>query len=78
MEQEDARQERYRLGSREICLGQCAEDTGMLPAELRELLVRSDQLYRRIVRLDDVLFGDDPAPSGARAQLDALAQAFGR
>jgi regulator of CtrA degradation len=79
MEKDDAMSDRYRLGSREICLGACAEDTGELPIALNELLVRSDNLYRRIARLDDILFGagHGPAP-GARAQQDALAQAFGQ
>ncbi len=77
MEKEDAMTDRYRLGSREICLGAASEDTADLPMELNDLLVRSDHLYRRIARLDDILFGDAlvPAP-GARAQQDALAQAF--
>jgi regulator of CtrA degradation len=79
MERDDAMNERYRLGSREICLGQCAEDTAVLPAELNDLLGRSDRLYRRIARLDDILFGDEVAPVlGARGQQDALAQAFGQ
>jgi regulator of CtrA degradation len=77
MEKDDARNERYRLGSREICLGVCAEETDGLPVELRDLLDRSDSLYRRIARLDDILFGEGaPAPAGARGQLDALQQAF--
>ena len=74
----DALNERYRLGSREICLGACAEDIAPLPEELKTLLVRSDSLYRRIARLDDVLFSEGAVPpQGARAQIDALAQAFG-
>src|SRR3569833_4585299 len=69
MERSDAMDERYRLGSREICLGVCAEDTGELPVELNDLLSRSDSLYRRIARIDDILIGDrQPAPAGARAQ----------
>jgi len=77
MEPGDALNDRYRLGSREICLGQCAEDTEPLPGELKDLLLRSDSLYRRIARLDDILFGEGEMPSaGARGQLDALAQAF--
>jgi len=77
MERDDALNERYRLGSREICLGSSAEDVAPLPMELKDLLTRSDRLYRRIARLDDILFGDDAAvPSGARGQMDALAQAF--
>lgn len=77
MEAGDALSDRYRLGSREICLGASAEDTTSLPAMLQDLLVRSDSLYRRIARLDNILFGEGEAPSaGARAQMDVLAQAF--
>ena len=77
MERADALNERYRLGSREICLGACAEDVSPLPGELRDLLERSDSLYRRIARLDDILFGEGAAPPpGARGQMDVLAQAF--
>jgi regulator of CtrA degradation len=77
MARAEALNERYRLGSREICLGICAEDVSPLPVELKELLVRSDSLYRRIARLDDVLFGEGAMPPpGARGQLDALTQAF--
>jgi len=77
MERADALNDRYRLGSREICLGVCAEDVSPLPVELRDLLERSDSLYRRIARLDDILFGEGIAPPpGARGQMDVLAQAF--
>ena len=79
MEADLAAEDRYRLGSREICLGRSAEDTDVLPMELNDLLGRSDSLYRRIARLDDILFGEEKAaPAGARAQQDALAQAFGQ
>jgi regulator of CtrA degradation len=78
MARADALNERYRLGSREICLGSSAEDVSPLPGELKDLLVRSDSLYRRIARLDDILFGEGVVPSsGARGQMDVLAQAFG-
>ena len=77
MARADALHDRYRLGSREICLGTCAEDTSPLPPQLRDLLGRSDNLYRRIARLDDILFGEGEAPMGARGQMDVLAQAFG-
>ena len=76
MARDDALHDRYRLGSREICLGVCAEDTNPLPGQLRELLDRSDNLYRRIARLDDILFGAGEVPLGARGHLDTLAQAF--
>jgi len=59
-------------------LGAAAESTEMLPVALRDLLARSDNLYRRIARLDDVLFGTGlAANSGARDQINRLAQAFG-
>ena len=78
MARAEALNDRYRLGSREICLGTSTEDLSALPAELKDLLGRSDSLYRRIARLDDALFGEDAGPKpGARAQIDALAQAFG-
>ena len=78
MEAEQAAGDRYRLGSKEICLGACAESTDMLPVALRDLLGRSDSLYRRIARMDDVLFGDGVAAApGARAHQNRLAQAFG-
>jgi len=76
MERDDALHDRYRLGSREICLGVCAEETDELPMQLQDLLGRSDNLYRRIARLDDVLFGSAEVPPGARGQMDVLAQAF--
>ena len=76
MDRSDALHDRYRLGSREICLGVCAEETDELPLQLQDLLGRSDNLYRRIARLDDVLFGEGEAPAGARGQINALAQAF--
>jgi regulator of CtrA degradation len=78
MARADALNDRYRLGSREICLGVSAEDVAPLPDALKDLLGRSDSLYRRIARLDDILFGEgEAAPAGARGQMDALAQAFG-
>jgi regulator of CtrA degradation len=77
MDSGQAADERYRLGSREVCLGACAESTEMLPVALRDLLVRSDSLYRRIARLDEVVFGESEAASGARDHQSRLAQAFG-
>jgi regulator of CtrA degradation len=77
MERADALHDRYRLGSREICLGACAEDVAPLPPQLQDLLERSENLYRRIARLDDILFGANETPRGARGHMDALAQAFG-
>ena len=79
MARDDALNDRYRLGSREFCLGVTPDDVTSLPRALTDLLTRSDNLYRRIARLDDSLFGDQTlAPAGARGQIDALAQAFGK
>jgi regulator of CtrA degradation len=77
MEESAPFQDRYRLGSKEICLGRSPEAIETLPAVLQDLLQRSDNLYRRIARLDDVLFGGKEPAAGARAQLEVLAQAFG-
>jgi regulator of CtrA degradation len=77
MDADAAANQRYRLGSREICLGKTLEGIEMLPSPLQDLLQRSDNLYRRIARLDDELFGDAAPSAGARGHLDKLAQAFG-
>jgi regulator of CtrA degradation len=77
MRAEDAAGERYRLGSREICLGGRDEAIDMLPPMLCDLLVRSDNLYRRIARLDDVLFRETGVEPGVKAHINRLQQAFG-
>src|ERR1700723_337356 len=71
MRAEDAAGDRYRLGSREICLGGRAESVEELPGKLQDLLSRSDHLYRRIARLDEALFGQD-RPHGVQAHFDRL------
>lgn len=77
MKLEDAQSERYRLGSKEICFGGGAVgDIELLPKTLQILLTRSDDLYRRIARLDDVLFGTGEIPAGARGAMAMLEQAF--
>jgi regulator of CtrA degradation len=79
MRAEDAARDRYRLGSKEICLGGGAEGVEMLPATLQNLLARSDTLYRRIARLDEVLFGrSQRGGDGVRGHLDRLEEAFGQ
>jgi regulator of CtrA degradation len=78
MKAEDAAGDRYRLGSKEICLGGGADGVELLPTKLQDLLDRSDNLYRRIARLDDVLFGTGVRPPpGLQAQFERLEQAFG-
>ncbi len=79
MNPEDAAGDRYRLGSKEICLGGREDGLEMLPPTLCDLLERSDNLYRRIARLDDVLF-DRPQlrEPAVKAQFARLNEAFGR
>ena len=77
MEAKDAAADRYRLGSREICLGGGGDGIDQLPVMLQNLLWRSDNLYRRIARLDDVLFRGDDGESGVKAQFERLEKAFG-
>lgn len=73
----DATDDRYRLGSKEICFGGRTDEIGGLPRALQDLLARSDSLYRRIARLEEVLLSARPA-SGVRTQFERLEQAFGR
>ena len=80
MEASAARNERYRLGSKEICLGGGSDGVELLPVTLQELLSRSDNLYRRIARLDDVLFAGGLQPTSMPAvhsQMNRLVKAFG-
>ncbi|MBV8976509.1 MAG: DUF1465 family protein [Alphaproteobacteria bacterium] len=77
MDAQDAAGDRYRLGSREICLGAAGEGCELLPARLQDLLGRSDNLYRRIARLDEVLFRSGALNPGVKAQFERLERAFG-
>ena len=77
MKAEEAAGERYRLGSKEICLGMGRVGVEHLPKDLQGLLARSDTLYRQISRLDEVLFGTVAIAPGAREQIQMLEQAFG-
>ena len=74
---EDAAGERYRLGSKEICFGGRGESVDALPGALQDLLSRSDNLYRRIARLDEVFYGGALKKPGVKAHFDRLNQAFG-
>jgi regulator of CtrA degradation len=78
MEAEQAASDRYRLGSKEICLGGREDGTDLLPVTLQDLLKRSDNLYRRIERLDEILFRGGLQQSGAKAQIGLLEEAFGK
>ena len=77
MKPEDAASERYRLGSKEICFGGKDDGIELLPGVLQDLLARSDNLYRRIARLDEVLFDGQGTAPAVQAHFDRLQEAFG-
>jgi regulator of CtrA degradation len=77
MAPEDAHSERYRLGSKDICLGAGNDGVEHLPRKLRDLLERSDNLYRRIARLDDELFAARAKQSGVKEHISRLERVYG-
>ena len=78
MAAEDAVSDRYRLGSKEICLGASNDGVEFLPTKLRDLLERSDNLYRRIARLEDFLFTTaERRVVGIKEHITRLEQAYG-
>lgn len=56
MTPEEATQEKYRLGAQDICRGGPLDTAGMLPETLLDLLNRSERLYDRVDRLDEVMY----------------------
>ena len=75
----DAASERYRLGAREICLGRREGGIDDMPVKLVDLLERSESLYRRIARFDDILFRSDTrAEPGVQTHMAILQAAFGK
>jgi regulator of CtrA degradation len=74
---EEAARDKYRLGAKEVCRGRRPEAGDLLPAKLVDLLDRSAQLYDRVERLDQLLYGTEPADSGLQSQLSKLQMAFG-
>jgi regulator of CtrA degradation len=77
MTAEDAASERYRLGAREICMAKREEGIDTMPSKLVELLERSESLYRRIARLDDILFKKPEPEDGVKTHFAILEAAFG-
>src|SRR5437016_8951883 len=74
---EAAAGERYRLGSKEICFGGRSEDLELLPHALRDLLDRSDRLYRRIARLEEAILSTRSSiKPPVQAQFERLQQSF--
>jgi regulator of CtrA degradation len=78
MSAEDAASDRYRLGAREICMGSREEGVGELPRKLVELLTRSESLYKRISRLDEILFRNPEAAPSVQSQFARLEAAFAK
>ena len=76
MSSEDAASDRYRLGAREICMGKREDGVDALPQKLIDLLDRSESLYRRIARLDDVLFRQGDRSPGVQTHFARLEAAF--
>jgi regulator of CtrA degradation len=76
---DEVAKDKYRLTAREVCNGRKEEAEELLPERLVDLLHRSAQLYQRIDRLDQQIYGAEPAaaPKGARGQFDRLQSAFG-
>jgi regulator of CtrA degradation len=75
---EAASAERYRLGSKEICFGGRSENLELLPETLRDLLDRSESLYRRIARLEEAILSTRPTVKPpVQAQFERLQQTFG-
>src|SRR5262245_3834339 len=72
MTPDDAASDRYRLGAREICLGKREEGVDDLPSKLIELLERSESLYRRVVRFDDLLFHRSEVEKGVQTHFAKL------
>ncbi len=58
MTADQARSDAYRLGAREICLTRDQQSINRLPPTLKDLMTRSEQLYHRVARLDDMLARD--------------------
>ena len=78
MSAEDAASDRYRLGAREICMGRREEGVSELPRKLVKLLNRSESLYKRIARLDELLFRNPDKTPGVQTQFARLEAAFAK
>mgnify|MGYP003332395743 FL=1 len=78
MTAQDAASDRYRLGAKEICMGRREEGVDALPSKLVDLLNRSESLYRRIARLDDILFRQADTTEGVKGHFAILEAAFGQ
>ncbi len=58
LSREEVRADNWRLGGGDVCLRQGAIDPERLPPYLCDLLRRSERLYNRIARLDEMVAGE--------------------
>jgi len=61
----EARAEAPELGRIKVCLEPACIEVERLPARLAELLDQSERLYRRVMRLDEMIRRDVPETAGA-------------
>ncbi len=54
LSREDVRREKWRLGGHAVCLGEPAQGVDELPVGLQDLMQRSENLFVRISRLDEM------------------------
>lgn len=79
MDRADAASDKYRLGSKEICRGAAMEGSEHLPIKLLDLLARSERLYDRVERLDDLIYARTSQPeTGVGSHFRTLQRVFGR
>ncbi|WP_240454710.1 MULTISPECIES: DUF1465 family protein [unclassified Caulobacter] len=80
MEAREACLPRYRLGAQAVCQAEPGAHVEDLPADLRDLLDRSERLYDRVLYLDRKMFVDGPVEEAAHpvlSQFGRLQAAFG-
>lgn len=72
----DARDDKYRFATRPEPAPFASDDE--LPLALTALMARCDAIYERVKRLDENMYGEEPAPAvdGVTAQLARLQAAF--
>ncbi|MDP6566115.1 MAG: DUF1465 family protein [Alphaproteobacteria bacterium] len=58
LSREELREEAWRLGAQDVCLGEPPVDPEALPPYLCDLLRRSERLFQRIARLDEMVAAD--------------------
>lgn len=78
MEASDARDPKYRIGAKAICIAK-GEPSSELPARLKELLIQSEAIYTRIDRLDGAMYGEnsETVANPVNEQHDRLQSLFG-